>query len=1087
MNDEIKYSKNEFEPVVWKRKSTDKQCFEEAVYAAIEKELINTSIELNKKGKFIFVKSNTGFSILGYSFKGNIRRSILIECVYLETELLSQHAVPDDSEDGITHYILITNSMLTPKKAALIHNNARSKYEFILIDQYFLYSYFKSMKIYWGDMATAEFSGKSPVSVATQCSPDSDNNQKMICYVQIRNYGSKLADVLLSVGSDQNWAFSEQRITTTVTVESNSSVALKIPVEKITPGGYDVFFMNAQYDDSILLLEFPEQIVSADTRATFCGNQNKNIMRRIAGRLIDNTEFELLYLFGSAGIGKSRIIEELSNDLKNSVEFIKYEIPLKNKSYDVMVNEIKDMISVQLERSENWAGEAKTLSQLIAECGGITNSYKLPVIILDDFHNADKKLLKEIKDLICQNHKNVKIIIVGRDDFSAGSIDYYAFKELCRTKSKENCFFVDQLGLQETMDMLNSLLIQQIEVADVIKQKICSLSEGNPLYVIQYAQYLIDCTFGSSVSNGPNIKQVRLNSKGLPKGIDEIYEARLNHLKKAIKNRFEAVITALCAMATIGKDSDKEFLEKLIPSDEERKILCERKFICKIENNYALPHETLMIYLKKLIANDVAMRKKAAAIFIYNAVYLAALEARERGKMFCWSGDYKTAYDYFKKDITDIQGFTKFSSTDVDEKAYEYIDNIIEILQCKEYEDKKTVGKALLFKIYISLHYRSPHKAIADCEDAAKLIESLSLENSDIIMNNVKILKAHAYMNSAQYKKAEILYAELVCDVVINEGAFSPEGLFDMWDRYASLCTFFNQPLLAEKYIERSIIEKDKDKDIKSKTNSTALIELTKGKLYFFSDPLKTLSCIKTIKRNHNYNSISERIRCHIDLTEAITTTLLNNWKNVNESVITANNILNEALDKAYTFTIVRAYNFLSLLYYFKEKSETVKNFEYTIAFAKKGIDACINYGTEGELYYFYNTLALVANRQMNDTDAAKYFGAVLQTLRHQNLLYIGSNELCYGNIPAINNCARNLSSRSVTVFCSSLSQVNLCGDYAGCNKKCPETNKCNVCTINKNTMLEWRAKAKNRQTIIVETIPDNFLDKDSGYYMLII
>ncbi|MCL2288913.1 MAG: ATP-binding protein [Candidatus Bathyarchaeota archaeon] len=1094
-NDGIEYKPETFKPISWRKKDDD-HWFEDVIFNALTKELANQRPTLQRSSKDVFIiTSNEAFSALNHNFIiNNESLNIRIECMCSENSVISPPVPSESLLQDITHYVLVTNSSISPCKYFKIQESAKNNNcEFVLVDQNFLHSYLKKQKMVWGDFHPLVTSQKQPVSTARDNELLNSPNE-MIPHLLVRNYSNEDQSIEISMGSNQNWEFKEKDADIKYELKPNESHASKLRVVRKDQGGSDEVFLSIAItsqktkSQETIRVDIPEVVVNKGGESAFYGDKNIYIATKLSEK-INASKFGILYLFGAAGIGKSRIIDELHrNHLWKTNKIIKHELSSKNEDYAEFVKKIKDEIKKECLAPQQWAKDAYSFEDIIKECENIPNSHLKPVIILDNFHNINTSFFNEIKRLVDCKFKNVKIVIVGRDDFSAGSNEYYAFKDLCEEdKEKFAGYTVEKLSIAEAKLLLYSELPPQLELPNTTIDKICELSNNNPLYIIQYAQYFID-RYGDSNLEQKNIHE-KLVSEKLPKKIEAIYDARFKHLKHILKNTYEPLMTSLCALVTIGNEVKRSIVEEFIKHDDMLDLLIERKFLLRGTYNYRFAHETLFLYLKEYILKNKDVCIEIAKIFVNDEKCLQFLDNRERGKMFCWHNDYRQAADCFKDDIETVRKFIKFSSTNVNKEIYEYIENIVEILS--HIGDKDIIGNALLLKIYISLHYYNTRQAINDCDDALNKLEELekiSLLNLEIIKNDINVLKAHAYMNSAQYKKAELLYSELICKFINQKKTFRSAALFDMWDRFASLHIAYNLPDLADKYIKRSIKEKNKDNGETYDPNDIALIELTKGKLCFFSNPSRTYDCIQKIEKLKGYEEISDRIRCHIRLTKAITAAVISNWdrEKLQEHINIAHDIKYDALKNTYTFSIVRAYNFLSILYYLKERKETMKSFEQTKYYANKGLDACTDYGDESRLGNFYNILALVSIKQ-NSNKAPKYFNAMFNTLRNQNLLTIGSNKLCCGNILALNNIAKFLADRSEKEFNEKIGQLNFKGSLVGCDPKCKEALCKSSCTlVDKSPLKTWFKDVRSNQSIITTRIPENFLDKETGYYIII-
>lgn len=89
----------------------------------------------------------------------------------------------------------------------------------------------------------------------------------------------------------------------------------------------------------------------------------------------------------------------------------------------------------------------------------IDTTYRKYVIILDDLHNAPVEILNNIRNLLETDcPPGLTLILVGRDDFSAGGVDYFSFLEFCKGTYPFNVISVEALTDSETIQLITSIV-----------------------------------------------------------------------------------------------------------------------------------------------------------------------------------------------------------------------------------------------------------------------------------------------------------------------------------------------------------------------------------------------------------------------------------------------------------------------------------------------------------------------------------------------------------------------------------------------------------------------------------------------------
>lgn len=115
---------------------------------------------------------------------------------------------------------------------------------------------------------------------------------------------------------------------------------------------------------------------------------------------------------------------------------------------------------------------------------------KTAVILIDDFHNCGQTLIEHVKKLY--EHSNpVILIICGRTDYTEGNTEYYSFVNWSfNTLIQEKYVWdVKPLHDDETEFLIKSMING---IPNEAVKTICEKSGNNPLYIVQFIEYLLD-------------------------------------------------------------------------------------------------------------------------------------------------------------------------------------------------------------------------------------------------------------------------------------------------------------------------------------------------------------------------------------------------------------------------------------------------------------------------------------------------------------------------------------------------------------------------------------------------------------------
>lgn len=153
------------------------------------------------------------------------------------------------------------------------------------------------------------------------------------------------------------------------------------------------------------------------------------------------------------------------------------------------------------------------------------------VIFLDDFHNADDSFLCEIQRLK-SNLSSITLLISGRTDFTIGNINYLSFVQWANENLPESCFNVEPLTDDEAKNLIRVLIDG---IPPYALDRLFNLSAKNPLFIVQYVEYLLDCSL-VKIQNRNTVGIIDINKfhvkRFMPTQIADIYYQRLSHLQK---------------------------------------------------------------------------------------------------------------------------------------------------------------------------------------------------------------------------------------------------------------------------------------------------------------------------------------------------------------------------------------------------------------------------------------------------------------------------------------------------------------------------------------------------------------------------
>lgn len=754
----------------------------------------------NDNGKDIIIESNC--SLLGL-FNQQLKKEkeyplkIYIECKSSDSYKISYNDLSGNlklsAKNNISYYILVTNTTITPYTLYQLQDEAkRYGFQFLLIDQYFLYRFLNEQSTMLGKYIPPE---KIPdIHAEYQLFSEQHENKTRFCiYLLIRNYTNTIQKIDLQIKTDHNWAIEQENLPQIL--EAGESSCCLLIADKIYYDGLDELFLMLQSSVFEKTLSIKGINLSHNFIPPLHGKEHQNIINNMVTFIKKSSNFNIFYIFGQAGIGKSRITDEIAKILNGTTikcNFITYS------SKGNIYKKIKDFLKKEkLLLKEPFD---KTLVALLKEC---KSNFKKYVLFIDDVHNGDSMFFEEIKVLLSIHLElPITIMLLGRDDFSEGSTSYYSFINQCYSKE----ISIKGYQLSPLNDIESEQLIQSI-ISDAPKsvlKRIKRLSNNIPLYIVQFIEYLLDIEL-VQIINRSTVGIINAESFSshtyIPSKIEDIYRKRIENLN--ILPDGVQMVDFLLMVSIIGIEFPKKVFLNYFDNDENiLGLLINRYFLSySKDGNLRFVHESLYLYLLNYL-NKHYKKKKEIAIRIleYEYLFFEHMVEFDQGEVCYWAGKIQRSEIYFKKIITDIVKIENYSSITVDSSYRKYLDTVYQIMVSLKY-DSKYLKNALFCKIYLSLHYFTPHMAVKECDKIEKIVsKSSKIENKEMFLIAVLEQKAHSYINMGQLRSGEHLLMELLATMLHSPHLIDDKTKFDLYDKLTNINLKYNNLNIAKNY-----------------------------------------------------------------------------------------------------------------------------------------------------------------------------------------------------------------------------------------------------------------------------------------------
>lgn len=981
-------------------------------------------------GKDIVIESMISFQLFGVDFplKGKKKIKIHIECKSsnekkIDLDKFSKNLIIAN-HDEIDYLVLVTNTTISPFSYYQASECSKDyNYEFILIDQYLLYLFLKNNNALIGKYLPPDTINELSVSYQI-CKGRLNGKPCFDLYLFMHNNSNKPSLCSFKLKSDRNWHLSNSEFE--IFLHTHRAQCKKIIVEKEYFDGIDDIIIEFNLNKVRKIIEISGVSLNYRFEAPLFGENHKKIITEIDQEIYNNTKFKLFHLHGNAGIGKTRIIDEIYKKAINRGIHIFYYRCIKQQK----INTSKDFLKKIKE-----TGEFSNSNSIQEAFQNVLYPFCNYLIIIEDLHNASDEFIDEIDNLrtLSSTRVPISILLTGRDDYTVYNERYFIFCDMLSHKKQIN--FSD-IEVQPLSDYECISLIQTIidDIPEYILKKIQIASQNIPFYIIQFIEYMLDTDILYLINrNTVGISNITtFNQKiYIPKSVEEIIRRRFQNL--CHNKRGSDMQTFLLFLAYFEAEFDKKYIIEFFDDSviDEVQFLFENHFL-KISNynNIIFDHENIILFLQKQLKNPDILKKISKVIFTHPQLF-EQLSNLKKGRIYYILNDHKNAIIYYKQPIMEIEQMDNISSENLNALYYDYLGDIYEIQrrQKKEEMQKKTI----LASLYLAMHNQDNGKAVKTFEKIWELIVKYHKNDPELIIS-FEQLQAHFYMQNGILTKAQKGMNELIAKERSNPELFSDEVRFNLFDRFSSLNLQYNHKTPAFLYNNLS-------KQLAESMHNTRLQTLsimTEAKIHFYEKPDLSFDLMLKARELLNVEKV-ERIFCHNELSILTTEILLK--KNSYENLIKrALYLLEFSIDKRFPSAEIRIHFLLAVLYYLQN---------YSIENSKRHIEASIKlslkYGNAKLMAPIYNLKAIIGTYENQNTEKIyKYYATMMQYLKQQNLLFLGALDFGYGNILNLTNYAKFLNEYGLeSELYRMMSEISYYGSEVLCDFNCNSNRHC--------------------------------------------
>ena len=968
------------------------------------------------------------------------------------------------------YYVFITNTSITPHAYHCVAETLKENdIKFILIDQSILVSVLIQNGFSIGAMPPLLH---PDVYVEYQVLTRKESG-KNVYDLFLLHHNLMTTECLISqqLLSDRNWDVDEADYT--FVLMSSGTYTKKISVTRMFADGIDDLLFSIKTGGKETQIHIQGSDMSVIFETPLFGANHYDCVSKLAECIGANDALGVFYIWGEAGVGKTRVFQELYKRLDGqNFDFGFFSVKKNKNTLNMDLHKFLDN-NKYLPLKKRF----HSFNELIIQA---KNDFRRAIILIDDCHNAPDAFWSDVKAL-SDIDVPISIILCGRTDYSVGTIAYYTFVQWSIECRNDSVWQLEPLTPMETSNLVRAIIHRVPEAA---LERICKLSRNNPLFIVQFIEYLLELKLVAIVNrNAVGITNASTFSSKLyiPEKIHGIYEQRLKHLYENYNGILMADFLYILSLFE-GRQALDDAIRYFSEKTECLKLLIKSKFIQLNEDGEVVfEHESLMIFFRRhLSANKILQKKIADIIFNDAAFLLDNMNVLDKGCVAYWAGDIPLAKACFSNIVDCLNDVSNQSAFNINVEIHDYLIYIWELYK-KEASEKELLGKVLKAKVYISLHHFNPIIAIDDCDHALRLLDNSKLFRSEVALKNAIIQqKAHCLMNAGGLTDSEILMKNLLSEWIIESSRLSSDTLFDLFDRLSGIYTRLNCKMLSQNYNELSFREAKRSSD----HGLIALAYLNKSKLHYFNNYEIAKESVENIYHILN-DGTSKRILCLGKISFMTLELLYNEDCDYQKLFDQAYELIKEAIEENYSHAIIKIYLILAIADFIINQHNG--SFSNTQKLISMGINCSIKYGIPTNIWQFYNLLGIVQiHMNMETEDVWRTFETVYALLEKQDLLCLGNLDLCYGNILALSNIGFFLQSyKFENDFYKKMASASYFGSMLDSDYNDSSISKEYTYSHSIEKLKSEYRKAQKKQILFTnDSTEDLYRDKKTGYFI---
>lgn len=1009
------------------------QAFEDLVFRALRRMLAQKGgdVRLQKTrrtqdgGKDVVIEAEIPLQILDLTIPLGLKDRIL---VYAEIKYTSHDRLREDFLTNLEQveydphrpqttpdcFLLLTNGTITPYVHFLAQTAAsRRGARFYLVDKYLLFKLLDGAGLALGEYQEPQHFDRTVLEYQTDRQAYVHNGVIDI-YLLVRSYAAVATPCSLRLTADNNWDLEPASID--AFIEPLDIVAFRLVSRRIYFDGLPDLRIGVEIGARHAEIRVKNRDVEFSFEPLFFGRSHLRSLRRLERILDGAAQLEVVVVAGAAGVGKSRLLDELLRRRGGSL-FDFARIFFEAGKEEACLADLPEQLSLSGQTASEGTG-GSSIPRLFEELAAREDAC---VVVLEDVHHASASTVQALKALLSERRSTLVpliVIITGRDDHTFPNPEFFSLLDLARySKEKKWVHYVPVVPLED-LDTRNLIRATIRDVPRYALDKIHRLSENIPFYIIEFIEYLLEMDLVRIINRNtvgiPNVEKFSAKG-GLPDSITELYYARFSNLSNAPLG--DHLIRFLATASYFGYVIPTIVRRVLLDGHDNAlalETLMKRRFVRQEDpGRLTFAHENLLHFIRDYVRDPVRRTEEARRLLGYPRL-LSILGQLDQGEVLSLAGDLESSLDCFAGVRSDLRKITNFSSEDLPKEYFRYLDYVFEGVEALS-ADPQELQRIVLAKAYMAVHNYPLYRAAQACEGALKQVRRIGLkpEEERPLASSIQQLRSHGLLNMGRTDQARRGMLELDSRLRTDSRLSVYHELeFDLYDRLQELYKKYNHYAVAEAFGQLSERAATKSGDPKLLTCHY----ITQVGMDLYRDPQRSQ---QLSQKAHAYaNSYgARRLKVYASLSLEIVKTHLhwNNGEKLEEIQGHVREILELALRDNLSDSLMRAQLAYATLEYYLDPGDG-KRLRHALSIADQGIDSSLRHGNGLFIWLFYNlkgVLLMSSGSPLQQVDENLRTG--VEYLDHQGLLFLGEADGSYPNLFVVTNYLRFLAERAST------------------------------------------------------------------------